>query len=159
MFCFGYNNSFWWICMFYLPISFRVSSETLKEMGEIIQYMCTEKEQKTTKRDQWAQLLACIPSTCITPSRGHGQRPAPPMHFGLGETLDDSAHCAGVLAWNIQGVKLLTLLSKSIWLNNLSNTISNISCTKSQNLNVSRLILQLSLLNPLKPDVKSRMKM
>ena len=31
--------------------------------------------------------------------------------------------------------------------------------TKSQNLIVSRLILQLSLPNPLKPDVESRMKM
>ena len=37
--------------------------------------------------------------------------------------------------------------------------ISSISHTKSQNLNVSRLILQLLLLNPLKPGVKSRMKM
>ena len=36
---------------------------------------------------------------------------------------------------------------------------SCISHTKSQNLNVSHLVLQLSLLNPLKPDVKSSMKM
>ena len=36
---------------------------------------------------------------------------------------------------------------------------SNISHTKSQNLDVSRLVLQLSLSNPLKPGVKSRMKM
>ena len=36
---------------------------------------------------------------------------------------------------------------------------SNISHTKSQNSNVSHLILQLSLSNPLKPGVKSRMKM
>ena len=36
---------------------------------------------------------------------------------------------------------------------------SNISRSKSQNLNVSRFVLQLSFLNPLKPDVKSRMKM
>ena len=35
----------------------------------------------------------------------------------------------------------------------------NIRCTKSQNLNVSHLILQLSLPNPLRPGVKSRMKM
>ena len=35
----------------------------------------------------------------------------------------------------------------------------NISRTKSQNLNDSRLILHLSLPNPLKPGVKSRMKM
>ena len=36
--------------------------------------------------------------------------------------------------------------------------ISNIRCTKSQNLNVSCLVLQLSLRNLLKPGVKSRMK-
>ena len=36
---------------------------------------------------------------------------------------------------------------------------SNISRTKSQNLNVSRLVLPLSVPNPLKPDVKSRMNM
>ena len=35
----------------------------------------------------------------------------------------------------------------------------NISGTKSQNLYVSRLFLQLSLPNPMKPGVKSRMKM
>ena len=37
--------------------------------------------------------------------------------------------------------------------------ISNIRHTKSQNLNDSRLVLLLSLPNPLKPSVKSRMKM
>ena len=36
---------------------------------------------------------------------------------------------------------------------------SSISRTKSQNLYVSNLVMQLSLLNPLKPGVKSRMKM
>ena len=36
---------------------------------------------------------------------------------------------------------------------------SNIRCTNSPNLIVSRLILQLSLCNPLKPGVKLRMKM
>ena len=35
----------------------------------------------------------------------------------------------------------------------------NISRTKFQKLNVSRLVLQLSLPNQLKPDTKSRMKM
>ena len=43
-----------------------------------------------------------------------------------------------------------------------SNTYSqtlNIRHTKSQNLNVSRFVLQLSLPNSLKPSVKSRMKM
>ena len=37
--------------------------------------------------------------------------------------------------------------------------VSNIRRTKSQNLNASRLILLLSLPNPLKPGVKLRMKM
>ena len=36
---------------------------------------------------------------------------------------------------------------------------SKIMHTKSKNLNVSRLVLQLSLPSPLKPGVKSRMKM
>ena len=36
---------------------------------------------------------------------------------------------------------------------------SNIRRTKHQNLNISRFVLQLSLPNPLKPGVKSRMKM
>ena len=35
----------------------------------------------------------------------------------------------------------------------------NIRCTKSQNLNDSHLVLQLSLPNPLEPGVESRMKM
>ena len=37
--------------------------------------------------------------------------------------------------------------------------ISNIRCTKSRNLNDSHLVLKSFLLNPLKPGVKSRMKM
>ena len=37
--------------------------------------------------------------------------------------------------------------------------ISNIRRTKSPNLNASRLVLQFSLPNPMKPGVKSRMKM
>ena len=37
--------------------------------------------------------------------------------------------------------------------------LSNIRRTKSQNLNDSRLVLQLPLSNPLEPGVKSRMKM
>ena len=37
--------------------------------------------------------------------------------------------------------------------------VSNIRRTESQHLKDSRSVLQLSLPNPLKPDVKSRMKM
>ena len=43
-------------------------------------------------------------------------------------------------------------------INNYRKT-SSISRTKSQNLNVSHIVLQLSLPNPLKPGVKSSMKM
>ena len=44
-------------------------------------------------------------------------------------------------------------------LNKHYRKISNIRLTKSQNLNVSRLVLEWSLPNPMKPGVKSRMKM
>ena len=46
-------------------------------------------------------------------------------------------------------------LTKGVW---EDRQTSNISHTKSQNLNASRLVLHLSLPNPLKPGVKSRMK-
>ena len=46
-----------------------------------------------------------------------------------------------------------------IFLRQIYRKISNIRRTKSPNLNVSRLVLQLSLPNPMKPGVKSRMKM
>ena len=42
---------------------------------------------------------------------------------------------------------------------NYYRQISNIRRTKSQALHVSRLVLQLTLPNPLKPGIKSRMKM
>ena len=44
-------------------------------------------------------------------------------------------------------------------MNRRYHQISNISGTKSPNLNVSCLVLQMSLPNPLKPGVKWRMKM
>ena len=42
---------------------------------------------------------------------------------------------------------------------NMYRQVSNIRRTKSQHLKDSRIVLRLSLPNPLKPDVKSRMKM
>ena len=45
------------------------------------------------------------------------------------------------------------------WISTIYRKFSNIRCTKSQNLNVSHLGLQLSLRNILKPSVKWRMKM
>ena len=51
-------------------------------------------------------------------------------------------------------------ISFSLWLHfkDYYRQTSNVSCTKSQNLNVFRLILQLYFLNSLKSGFKSRMK-
>ena len=59
--------------------------------------------------------------------------------------------------WQCNDILIAILLS----LNPLGmyRQFSNIRCTQSQNINVSRLVLQLSLPNPLKPGVKVRMKM
>ena len=46
-----------------------------------------------------------------------------------------------------------------VLLNDNYSKTSSISRTKSQNLNVSSILLQLYSLNPLKPGVKLRMKM
>ena len=53
---------------------------------------------------------------------------------------------------------ILVVQQKSKWWPN-HHKISNIRCTISLNLNVPHLVLQLSLPNPMKPGVKSRMKM
>ena len=50
-------------------------------------------------------------------------------------------------------------LAKRLYIATMYRKVSNIRRTKSQNLNDSRLVLQLSLPNPLKPCVKLRMKM
>ena len=50
------------------------------------------------------------------------------------------------------------LEKKELQMNTKYRKISNIKCENSQNLNDSHLVLQLSLPNPLKPGVKSRMK-
>ena len=58
--------------------------------------------------------------------------------------------------------KILTLVLLNLFLGNMKylyRKISNIIRTNSQNVNDSCLVLQLSLPNPVKPGVKSRMKM
>ena len=58
-----------------------------------------------------------------------------------------------------KGRDMISEVGSICWAYHYTNTFS-ISPTKSQNfLNVSYLVLQLSLLNPLKPGVKSRMEM
>ena len=57
---------------------------------------------------------------------------------------------------------MLTQIYKTIWPHHASvryRQVSNIRRIKSQHLKYSRTVLRLSLPNPLKPDVKSRMKM
>ena len=60
------------------------------------------------------------------------------------------------IALQIVQVSMWTLQQHSI--KNYRQT-SNIRCTNFRNLNVSPFVLQLTLPNPLKPGVKSRMKM
>ena len=55
-------------------------------------------------------------------------------------------------------VNFVTLCMSS-WPQEYTRKVSNIRRTKCQNLNDSRLVLQLSMPNPLKPSVKSIMKM
>ena len=50
-------------------------------------------------------------------------------------------------------------ITKEVCLEEEYRKVSNIRRTKSLNLNASRLILQLSLPNPLKPGVQFRIKM
>ena len=59
--------------------------------------------------------------------------------------------------WLVKGIifKLVMRLKKTV----LYRKITNISRTESHNLNDSRLVVQLPLPNPLKPAVKSWMKM
>ena len=64
------------------------------------------------------------------------------------------------------GMELILLVSSgtdliipSAHLNFKYRQVSNIRRTNSQHLKDSRTVLRLSLLNPLNPDVKSRMKM
>ena len=53
----------------------------------------------------------------------------------------------------------LRSITSEIPSNSYNRKTFDISRTKSQNLNVSHILLQLSSLNPLKPGVKLRMKM
>ena len=53
----------------------------------------------------------------------------------------------------------LRSITSEIPSNSYNRKTSDISRTKSQNLNVSHILLQLSSLNPLKSGVKLRMKM
>ena len=63
-----------------------------------------------------------------------------------------------IYAFDVQA-PLHTAWLKQLLLANDYRKTSSISRTKSQNLTVSRVVLPLSLPNPLKPGVKSSMKM
>ena len=61
-----------------------------------------------------------------------------------------------ILAYRLCGAKPITELSPCL---PIYRQFSNIRRTQFHNINVSRLVLQLSLPNPLKPGVKLRMKL
>ena len=66
-----------------------------------------------------------------------------------------------IVPWNISGAAYQarhSFITAKIFFHNYRK-ISNVRCIKSQNLNASRLGLQLSLCNILKPGVKTIMKM
>ena len=56
-------------------------------------------------------------------------------------------------------IAIIRIIVSACWLNKDYRQVSNIRRTKSQHLKDSRTVLRLPLPNPLKPDVKSRMKM
>ena len=75
-----------------------------------------------------------------------------------------------IMAWRRLGDKPLSgpmmvrlpthiCVTRPQWVKAIYRIISNISRTESPNLNDPRLVLHLPLFNPLKPGVKSRMKM
>ena len=78
------------------------------------------------------------------------------LSFGFGATYTRGFTVIQTLATNFSEIG--THWGRVIQLSNYRK-VSNIRCTKSQNLNASRPTLQLSLPNPLKPGVKLRMKM
>ena len=79
--------------------------------------------------------------------------------------LDKPSECAICTVHNIKCCNgfglfsLIWLLFKCIWFHVMYRQTPIISCIKFENLNLSRIVWQLSLPNPLKPGVKSRMKM
>ena len=68
----------------------------------------------------------------------------------------NGTHCAATSMWP---EKQWSVLGEYQGFKNAYRQISNNRRTKSQNVNVSNLVLQLWLLNPFKPGVKSTMKM
>ena len=81
------------------------------------------------------------------------------------QTLDDALDCdndglvqdcSNAIA---NALELLQPWTTPLIYGKVYRQISNISHTKSQTLHVSHLVLQLSLPNPLKPGIKSKMKM
>ena len=80
-------------------------------------------------------------------------------HVFLFQTFEQS--CVGRITWEWEGT--VSLISPAVLTYSAIYTqyhkTSSISRTKSQSLNVSCILLQLSSLDPLKPGVKLRMKM
>ena len=110
--------------------------------------------------DSLRHLILWLTAGCFPTAGLHGN----PCHNMTARFLlvrQQGAHdvvifAGGGAAWgSLEGERNAGCLDKEI----KYRKISNIGRTKSQNLKYSRLVLQLPLPNPLKPGVKSRMKM
>ena len=115
------------------------------------------------KKDQHNCWSYEIIQSCLH-SRDQSQCHRPCQHYCI---------CLGLLPTNV-GVLHTTLAQTAFTVENIHDIIQpnflmkwlvftvkplNTRCTKSQNLNISFLLLQLSLTNPCKPGVKSKIKM
>ena len=92
---------------------------------------------------------------CSTPT--NPRNPHDYQEIGPHSVDNKSVEC-NLLQMDIQSV-FDKIMSQMHVMNENYRQFSNISRTQSPNINVSRLVLQLSLPNPLKPRVKLRMKM
>ena len=81
----------------------------------------------------------------------------------ISKNRTESANDTRIISWVPDSIQTILALVAKITLKVTQELAyrktSGINRTKSKNLNVSNLVLQLSLLNPLKSGVKSRMKM
>ena len=118
----------------------------------------------TSQFDQLKQLIFKLKAMLKTPRH----------HHHLTEDEEEEEEDEDYLTrdnFNIHKMIVATTAAGKVWQDNTGNSsyrmvlcilihkFYNIRCAKSQNLNDSRLVLLLSLPNPLKPVVKSRMKM
>ena len=137
----------------------KICDHQLRPLNAIIQAFIIQDKTASTCHSTWCvcprrifsgsdNCHVSLTSTFYINGRWAGNTRRTSTHYTLGE---------GLCGWRNDTYKY--------WENHFMTfpteyrKISNIRCTKSPNLNVSRLFLQLSLPNSMKPGVKSSMKM